>query len=511
MKQPCPMRSRVSRWPSPSPLFALVPILCIVIQMIPSSKLHAKELISIGSKKFTENVILGELARLLLIDAGIKAQHRRELGGTRILWEALQRGDLNVYPEYTGTLRYELLQDPGLQSWRDLKEVLQAKGLGLTRPFGFNNTYGFGMRRDQAKRLGIEKISDLKQHPDLRFGLGHEFMDRADGWPGLRQQYGLRNQDIRGMDHDIGYKAIESGTIDIIDVYTTDAEIAYYDLLVLDDDKDYFPAYEAVYLYRLDLAPVVIEKLKRLSGHIDAMAMIEMNKAGKIDKTPAAIVAQTFLRDELGIDVPIETHSLAATILQRTKEHLILVSISMAAAILLSVSLGFLAAQLTSISRWILAGVGIIQTIPSLALLVIMIPIFGIGSIPALVALFLYSLLPIVRGTYYGFEAISRELREAAQAIGLSRSARFWKVYWPLALPSILNGIKTSVVINIGTATLGALIGAGGYGQTILKGIRLDNPELIMAGAIPAAVLAIAAQLSFDALETLVVSKGLRL
>ena len=476
-----------------------------------SSVLYASKTLQIGSKKFTENVILGELGRLLLLESGQKAEHQRELGGTRILWEALQRGDLDLYPEYTGTLRYELLQDPKLGKWRQLQAALARRGLGLSRAFGFNNTYGFGMRRSQAEALGIETISDLKQHSNLRYGLGHEFLDRADGWPGLKQHYGLNSEDVRGMDHDIGYKAIETGTIDVIDVYTTDAEIAYYDLLVLEDDKNYFPVYEAVFLYRLDLPPKVIQSLSRIEAKIDADAMIAMNKASKIDKTPAAIVAQGFLMQVLGLQVDVEIKSLLATIWQRTKEHLVLVSLSMLAAILLSVALGFTAARFQRWSRWILASVGIIQTIPSLALLVIMIPIFGIGSLPALFALFLYSLLPIVRGTYYGFEAISGELRESAMAIGLPRSLRFRRIYWPLALPSILSGIKTSVVINIGTATLGALIGAGGYGQTILKGIRLDDAELILAGAIPAALLAIVAQLSFDGLEALLVSKGLRL
>lgn len=466
--------------------------------------------ITIGSKKFTENIILADIASQYLELNGSRVVHRRELGGTRILWEALLRGDLDVYPDYTGTLQYEILKQTGLRDWAELKKALAAHGVGLTRSLGFNNTYGLGMQRKMAEKFKIRRMSDLRRHPQLKYGLGHEFLERTDGWPGLKLAYQLHPLNVKGMDHDIGYKAIESGAIDVLDIYTTDAEIEFYDLLVLEDDLAYFPRYEAVYLYRLDAPEAVKRTLESLAGSIEASEMIKLNAESKIQGKSAPEVAQQFLVERFNVQPTVVSQSLSDTILLRTKEHLFLVGISLGLAILVSIPLGLWASSSQAAGRIILATVGIIQTLPSLALLVVMIPLFGIGMQPALIALFLYSLLPIVRGTFHGFSTISRELRETAKAIGLSRLAQFRLIYWPLALSSILNGIKTSAVINVGTATLGALIGAGGYGQTILKGIRLDNTELILAGAVPAAVLALGVQGFFDLLERLLVSPGLR-
>ena len=158
----------------------------------------------------------------------------------------------------------------------------------------------------------------------------------------------------------------------------------------------------------------------------------------------------------------------------------------------------------------ILGTVGVIQTLPALALLVFMIPLLGIGGPPAVVALFLYSLLPIVRNTHAGLAGIDEPLRRSALALGLSPAARLRHIELPLAAPVILAGIKTSAVINIGTATLGALIGAGGYGQPILTGIRLDDVGLILEGAVPAALLALAVQGGFELAERRLIPRGLR-
>jgi osmoprotectant transport system permease protein len=170
-----------------------------------------------------------------------------------------------------------------------------------------------------------------------------------------------------------------------------------------------------------------------------------------------------------------------------------------------------LAAKVSSCEKIVLGIVGIIQTIPSLALLVFMIPLLGIGGPPAVMALFLYSLLPIVRNTFTGIRDIPKSMIESACALGLPPNTRLRLVELPLASSTILAGIKTSAVINVGTATLGALIGAGGYGQPILTGIRLDNIGMILEGAVPAALLAVLIQGLFDLAERVVVPKGLRL
>jgi osmoprotectant transport system permease protein len=297
-------------------------------------------------------------------------------------------------------------------------------------------------------------------------------------------------------------------------LYSTDAEIRYYDLRVLEDDLKHFPEYNAVLLYRSDLkerAPETLKAISQLEGRISEEAMIQMNAHAKIDRVPESMVASEFLKENLSMDTEPYNDSFLTRLIHNTLQHLFLVAVSLSAAILISIPLGIWAFKKEKVGKVILGIVGIIQTIPSLALLVFMIPLLGIGSAPAIVALFLYSLLPIVRNTYTGLHDIPLHIRESAEALGLSSWARLRLVELPMASRSILAGIRTSAVINVGTATLGALIGAGGYGQPILTGIRLDNIQLILEGAIPAAVLALLVQGLFDLLELLLVPKGLRL
>lgn len=468
--------------------------------------------VTVGSKAFTESVILAQIGDQTLEAAGIASETRDELGGTRFLWNALLNGQIDVYPEYTGTLIHEILAGTPAGP-ADIGRALEEVGVGMTAPIGFNNTYALGMRARHAEQLGIRSISDLRRHTDLTLAFSNEFMDREDGWPGLRSAYSLSHPGVRGLDHDLAYRGLAAGSIDVTDLYSTDAEIAYYELRVLEDDRGYFPAYEAVYLYRLDLPPPAIEALEQLVGTIDEEAMIRMNAQAKIDRIAETQVAAEFLRSELGIEIgpSVETAGRMQRIARHTREHLWMVGISLLAAVLLSIPLGILAARYDRAGQVILGIVGVIYTIPALALLVFMIPIMGIGGPPAIVALFLYSLLPIVRNTHAGLKSIAPDLIESAEALGLTPAARLRKIELPLASRTILAGIKTSAVINIGTATLGALIGAGGYGQPILTGIRLDDVGLILEGAIPAALLALIAQGAFEIAERYFVPKGLRL
>jgi osmoprotectant transport system permease protein len=288
-------------------------------------------------------------------------------------------------------------------------------------------------------------------------------------------------------------------------VYTTDAEIRRYGLLPLEDDLGFFKRYDAVLLYRLDVpgrvGPMALQSLRRLEGRIDEREMAALNARAKLDRVPEARVASDFLREKLGVAAPNRTSSGARLIFARVLEHLLLVASSLSAAIALAIPLGVVAAKRKKIGQAVLAAVGIVQTLPTLALLVLMIPLFGIGTLPAIMALFLYSLLPIVRNTHAGLTGIPSELIESAQALGLPRGAMLRLIELPLARPLILAGIKSAAVINVGTATLGALIGAGGLGQPIFTGIRLDNLGLILQGAIPASLLALGVQGSFELLE----------
>ncbi len=467
--------------------------------------------LQVGSKKFTESVILGELISHLLADNGFEAAHRQELGGTRLLWNALLAGEIDIYAEYTGTLRQEIFADLELDDAADLAAALAAEGIGTTGPLGFNNTYALGMDEDFAHSIGVRKISDLRRYPDLVFGFNNEFLDRGDGWPSLSAHYGLPQKNIRGLDHDLAYPALVSGAIRATDLYSTDAEIAFYGLRTLEDDLGHFPDYQALILYRQDLPAKAVSALRALEGQIDDAAMVAMNARAKLDRVAESQVAADFLRQTLQVEVEVQVESRWQRLARHTREHLMLVGLSLLAALLLAIPCGVLAAKLPRLGQVLLAGVGILQTIPSLALLVFMIPFFGIGAPPALVALFLYSLLPIVRNTHAGLHGIAPEIRESAAALGLSPWVRLRRVELPLASRSILAGIKTSAVINIGTATLGALVGAGGYGQPILTGIRLDDVGLILEGAVPAALLALLVQGLFEVAEKVVVPKGLRL
>ena len=472
------------------------------------------QVLTVGSKKFTENIILAETVTLLAHSYEIDTEHKRQLGGTRILWDALLSGQIDIYPEYTGTIISELLPSQQINNEEELKQILSDLDLFISEPLGFNNTYVLGMLKNRAIRLDIRSISDLHRYPDLQFGFSNEFISRQDGWQGLQSHYGLNHRNVRGLDHDLAYRAIENESIDVMDLYGTDAEIDYYDIYPLIDDKDFFPRYDAVLLYRKDSLenhPKITQIVAGLEGKFSNEIMVSLNAEVKINRRSETAVASEFLVSQLGInsDSMEETDSYSS-LWANTKAHLFLVSISLFAAILVSIPLGIAAANYRRFGQVILGLTGIIQTIPALALLVFMIPLLGIGGKPAIVALFLYSLLPIVRNTYSGIQNIPKSILESAVVLGLSPIIRLLKIELPMALRSILAGIKVSAVINIGTATLGALIGAGGYGQPILTGIRLNDTSLILQGAVPAALLALLVQGIFELMERSLISKGLR-
>jgi osmoprotectant transport system permease protein len=468
----------------------------------------AERPIVVGSKKFTESVILGEILTQLLQGSGVPARHAAELGGTRLLWNALRAGEVDVYPEYTGTLCQEILKVACDDDSRG--RALQEAGVRQSRGLGFSDQYALAVRPALAAAMHLETISDLVRAPDLRLGFSEEFMARGDGWPALRQRYGLPQTDVRGLDHDLAWRGLDSGTLDVIDAYTTDAEIGLHHPRLLADDRHFFASYQALYVYRPGLPAAAGAALARLEGRISEAEMIAMNAGAKIERQPDAAVAARWLQRSLGVTGGARPEGVWRRIGRRTLEHLLLVAISLAAAIAVGVPLGILAARFRRFGQVILGAVGLLQTIPSLALLVFMIPLLGIGALPALCALLVYSLLPIVRNTAAGIDGIAPGLRESALAIGLSPWQRLRLVELPLAAPSILAGIQTAAVLDVGTATLGAVIGAGGYGQPILTGIRLDDTRLILEGAVPAALLALAVQALFEALGRWLVSPGLR-
>jgi osmoprotectant transport system substrate-binding protein/osmoprotectant transport system permease protein len=465
----------------------------------------------IGSKKFTESYVLGEIAKRTLNDVDIPAEHRQGMGGTIILWQALRGRQIDAYPEYTGTVAQEILKTDHKLSLNEIREALEKFEVGVTEALGFNNTYALVMRRSEAQRLGLRAISDLRNHPELKIGLTHEFLDRQDGWQPLRARYTLPQQNVIGIDHALGYAALKNGSIDVKDAYSTDAKIAEYDLVTLEDDLQFFPRYDAVFLYRLALPAPTITVLRKLEGALDETRMIGLNAEAERTKNYAR-AANLYFQGGAGSTISTG-ESFWHQLTRWTLRHLELAGFSLLLAVITGIPLGIIASRGGPTGQAILGFASVVQTIPSLALLALLVPLpfFGISVRTAIAALFLYGLLPIVRNTASGLQDIPRALRESAIALGLSPMARLWQIYMPMASRSILAGIKTSAVINVGTATLAALIGAGGLGEPILSGLNLNDHATILQGAIPAALLALLVQWSFDLLDRVLIPKGLRL
>jgi osmoprotectant transport system permease protein len=472
--------------------------------------------VQVGSKIMVESRVLGEMLAHLARETGATAVHREGLGGTLIVWRALEKGEIDAYVEYTGTISKEIFAGQGVDSEEAMRAELAKRGIRMSKPLGFNNTYAIGMRKEIAEKRSIRTISDLRQHPDIRFGFSNEFRQRADGWPGLQKRYNLQQTDVKSLDHELAYRGVSAGSLDATDVYSTDAAIRQYDLQVLADDLHYFPAYQAVILYRIDLeerAPDAVRSMKRLEGAIDEAAMTSLNARVQLDRKGESEVAASFVNDRLATHAVAREVTTARRLVNLTGEHLLLVAVSLLVAICVAVPLGVLAARWQTLGQLVLGATGIVQTVPSLALLILLTPWLGLGLKPAILALFLYSLLPIVRNTYTGLRDIQPSLRESAEALGLSSAARLRLIELPLASPTILAGIKTAAIINVGTATLGGLIGAGGYGQLIFEGISRgeSGTGLMVTGAAAAAILALCVQGLFELAERLVVPRGLRL
>ena len=466
-------------------------VLCALSVCSPASA----QALTVGSKRFTESYILGEI---IAQTAG--ATHKPGLGNTAILLEALKSSAIDVYPEYTGTIAREILKTEERLDLAGLNKKLSALGLAAAIPLGFGNSYALGMRREVAQRLGVKTISGLAKHAQLRIGLSHEFLGRADGWPGLQAAYRLP-QKPRGLDHGIAYEALAAGEIDVMDLYTTDAKIERYAIVALEDDRNFFPAYDAVLLYRAEVASR-LAPLKKLEGSIDTATMVRLNARAELDKVPFADVAREFLGSGTQKRSTFWAALWAPDFGRLLAEHVGLVFGSLAIAALVGIPLGLLAARVRRLAQPVLVFAGLLQTIPSLALLAVLIPLTGrIGVWPAMIALFLYALLPIVRNTHAGLLGVPRGLVQAGSALGLSSRQVLARVELPLASPVILAGLKTSAVINVGTATIAAFIGAGGFGERITQGLALNDHAVLLAGALPAAALALLVHGAFELLE----------
>ncbi|HEY6454299.1 MAG TPA: glycine betaine ABC transporter substrate-binding protein [Steroidobacteraceae bacterium] len=468
--------------------------------------------IVVGSKIFTESYVLAEIAAQTLEASGppVPVVRKLGMGSTGILFESLNSGAIDVYPDYTGTLAEAILKTPQLKSVVQIRAALLKMGIVISEPLGFDNTYALAVREDFANANGLLRISDLARlHARIRCGFSYEFMDRQDGYPGLADRYrlGIDSAHVNRMEHSLTYQAIDQHAVDVIDVYSTDAKIKKFRLRVLTDDLHYFPTYQAVWVARSAFVaryPAQWRALRQWEGRIDQDRMQELNSQVDIDKRNVSEVAAGF-RGTIA-----HAPSAAAQIGRRTLEHLWLVGVSLAFSIFVGVPLGIVAARHRRTGQVILTLSAVTQTVPSLALLCFLIPVFGVGAKPALAALCLYSLLPVVLNTFTGIRGIDPRHLENARAFGLTPRQILVSIVLPLASPALLTGIRTATIVSIGTATLAALVGAGGYGVPIVSGLSLNDVPTILTGAIPAAIMAWIAHIAFNLLGRIVIPAGLQ-
>lgn len=472
--------------------------------------------IIVGSKNFLENRLLAEMfAQLIESHTTLTVERRLGLAGTQICFQALTTGGIDLYPEYTGTGLVTILGEPAMRDPsgvlnRVRSEFRQQWNLWWLAPLGFDNSYALALRRDHAKALNIRTITDLVEvAPTLKAGFGYEFIQRTDGLPGLKQRYGLKFRDVVGMQQALKYQATDKGDVDVLDVYTTDGRLAVYDFIVLDDDRHFFPPYDAAALVRgetLEQHPELSKVLSLLTNALSPQRMQELNL--RIQEQGEAIpkVAYDALR-ELRL-VKEEQKPTAATqkkstsllsymwehrvtLLERTGEHLGLAGLGLLLGISVAIPLAFLLERWRKGAEGIIRLIGMSQTIPSIALLAFMIPLFGVGALPAIIALWIYSLYPIVRNTYSGLRDAAPSVVETGRALGMTEWQILKSVRLPLAAPTIMAGIRTAAIWTVGTATLAAFIGAGGLGIPIVSGLQLADVHVILSGALPATILAL--------------------
>lgn len=495
-------------------------LLLLAVQSAP-----APRPVVVGSKPFGESYILAEMFAQLLEARGIAVDRRLGLGATEIAFRAIRTGAADVYPEYTGTGLLAILGEPPVADPREVfdrvsREFRRRWNARWLPPLGFENTYAIAVTRETARRHHLATLSDLARvSGSLRAGLTADFIGRPDGLPGLTRAYGVRFREVRALLPAVKYQALAADEVDVIDGYSTDGLIARYDLVVLEDDKRFFPPYQAAALVSGGLAerqPAAIAALAELSGRLDEAAMRRLNRRLEVEREPVERIAADALaglaltaqhrpraaaEQRKGQGILVYLWGRRGSLLHLTARHLLLVALSLAAAIAVAVPAGLALERLPRGAEAAVRGVGLLQTMPGIALLAFMIPLAGIGVLPAVIALFLYSLYPILRNTYTGVRDAAPDAVAAAEALGMTPGQILRHVRLPLAAPVIMAGIRTAAVINVGTATLAAFIGAGGLGDPIVAGLALSDTRMILSGAIPAALLALVVDGTLGAVE----------
>ncbi len=500
--------------------------------LVPLPAFSQDNRIVVGSKNFMESKLLAEIfAQLIEARTDLAVERRLGLAGTQVCFEALRTGAIDLYPEYTGTGLVSILRQPPTGDSRTALNVVRAEflkrwDLWWLTPLGFENAYALAVPRSRTDDFPLRTISDLvKIAPSLTGGFGYEFINRPDGLPGLETRYGLTFQRVQAMQQALKYQAAAAGEIDVLDVYTTDGRLAVYDFVLLEDDRQFFPPYEASGLIRgstLAEHPELGLILGLLANAFDAKTMRELNyrlqEGGESPEVVArdALSALHLLTGDAAGNQPVPHReglfayawSKRTTLMRRTIEHLSLAGLALGLGILLAVPLGLLLERHQTVAETVIRGIGLTQTIPSIALLAFMIPVFGIGMLPAVIALWIYSLFPIVRNTYSGLRDAAPQAVEAARALGMTEWQILHWVRLPLAAPVIMAGVRTAGVITVGTTTLAAFIGAGGLGVPIVAGLQMANTTVILSGALPSAALALMIDGFLGKVETWVRPRG---
>ena len=500
-------------------------ILALLLALPVQASAQHSGLIRVGSKSFTEQEILAEIvARLLERGAGATVERRLGLGGTDICHAALTADQLDIYVEYTGTgllnvLRQDVIRDPARAYLSVAAGYRDRYDLAWLPPIGFNNTYAITVREQDARDNGWTSISDLAGVAGLRAGFTAEFMERPDGYPGLADAYGIEFAGTIDLDPGLMYQAAADGQVDVICAFATDGRMAEYDLRTLEDDRAFFPPYDAAPVVRAELLearPEVRDALTPLAGAITDEEMRAMNHAVDVLRRDPADVARDWVDAHLGGQSSSEPPSRTADrdnlielafarraeIGRKTLRHLGLSAAGTSLAVLFAVPLGVLIHRCKRARAPALAATEILQTIPSLAMLAFLFALYGLlGVVPAVTALVLYALLPIVVNTFTGLQEVPRSVVEAADGVGMSHWQRLRLVEIPLAAPTIFAGIRTAAVLTVGIATLSTYIGAGGLGDFIARGLARNDPRLTLLGALPAAAMAVVLSLAIRAAQ----------
>ena len=296
------MRNRFGR------LFSLLLVAGFLIGVIGGCGGGASDKITIGSKNFTENILLGEImAQLIENKTDLVVDRKLNLGGTLVAWEALKKGDLDLYADYTGTglmaiLKKEVMYDADEVYNLVQKEYNEKFQIKWLEPFGFNNTYTTAVTREFAEHYNLVKTSDLRPYAkDLVFCAEQEFFNRDDGYDGFVKAYDLQFKDKRAVETALKYQAVGEGKVDVIDAFATDGELVTYDMVILEDDKNFFPPYYCAPVVRMDTLekyPELEEVLNLLGGQISDAEMQQLNYQVKEQKKDVAEVATKLLQDK---------------------------------------------------------------------------------------------------------------------------------------------------------------------------------------------------------------------